>query len=140
MKHFTTDKLCASFLLDGKKIRITPGTYTYDGGLAVTLEHSKAADNADYLKIHLKNTGDANTARIRNVKTLDLDVTTAEVPLYHSLDGDDCGAVSFMPARVKLPATRAASSGVLPRVMAPVKAEAKISPVPWQLLSSFSWV
>ncbi len=97
MKHFTTDELCASFLLDGKKIYITPGTHTYDGGLEVTLEHSKDADNADYLKIHLKNTGDANTARIRNVKTLDLEVTTAEVPLYHSLDGDDCGAVSFMP-------------------------------------------
>ena len=97
MKYFTTEELCSSFLLDGKMIRITPGKHTFDGGLEVILEHSKAADNADYLKIHLKNTGDANTAQIQNVKTLDLDVTTAEVPLYHSLDGDDCGAVSFMP-------------------------------------------
>ena len=97
MKYFTTEELCASFLLDGKMIRITPGKHTFDGGLEVILEHSKTADNADYLKIHLKNTGDADTARIQNVKTLALDVTTAEVPLYHSLDGDDCGAVSFMP-------------------------------------------
>ena len=39
-------------------------------------------------------------------------------------------AVAFIAARVKLPATRAASSGVLPRTRAPVNADAKISPVP----------
>ena len=39
-------------------------------------------------------------------------------------------AVAFIAASVKLPATRAASSGVLPRTRAPVNADAKISPVP----------
>lgn len=102
MKLFTADELCASFLLDGEKIYITPGTHTFDGGLEVTLEHSKAVKNADYLKIHLKNTGDTNTAQIQNLKTLDLEVTTAETPLYHSLVGDDCGAVSFMPRNIEI--------------------------------------
>lgn len=96
MKYFDKSELRASFICNGEKQYITPGTHRF-GGLEITLDHNKVSADADYLRISLRNTGTENTGRIQSVKTLDLDVKTCEKLLYHSLEGDDCGEISFMP-------------------------------------------
>lgn len=96
----------ASFVYDGKKIVLSADTInsenTYelqcDHNLRAILEYRKVEESAFYCLLRLKNTGKSNTLQITQPKSFDITVDKSGYPLkYHSLNGDSCGAQSFLP-------------------------------------------
>lgn len=97
MSFLSVSDLTASFIYHGKKETVTAGTHVFADGFCAVLETETVCEDAAYLRLILKNTGDQNTAQIQAAKTLDLKVMTEQTPVYHGLIGDDCGIRSFLP-------------------------------------------
>ncbi len=96
------DKLCGSIVVNGTKYTLHPGENALEGGLVATLEHKNVSPRAQFALLRLKNCGSENSPRVTNAKTLDLTLSTGKNLCYHTLQGDDCGATSFLPLDFEL--------------------------------------
>ena len=94
--------ICGSMFLDGVKYPVQPGKNTFAGGLVAELEYRRVTPRAEFVLLRLKNEGAEDSARITRVRSLDVTLPVEGAVHYHSLQGDDCGATSFMPVNFDL--------------------------------------
>lgn len=91
-----------SLYYNEKKVYVPLGETNLGQGLVSVLEYRKISEDAEFVVLRLKNIGSQETYRIKDVKTVDILFSSKETPIYHTLSGDSCGEVSFMPIEFRL--------------------------------------
>ena len=102
MRYKYMEKTYGSIRLHGEKRVLFHGDNDLGNGLIATLECRKVSDRAVYQLLRIRNNGNENSVQITEAKTLDWEISAEGTFHYHSLQGDDCGASSFMPKNIDL--------------------------------------